>query len=203
MPSRAEMSEAQLEFLTGLIRRESLPGSHLEIGTAYGGTLARMILARPAASPPVFVSVDNMAYVPDQPTVIARTLSGHGIDPANVEFRVGDSGECFRDALRAGDSFDFILIDASHRIHRVMGDLRWTRLLRPGGVVCLHDYGPSFPGVIRAVDRFLDRHPPYERIGQEGTLLALRKTAPCPQPEVSWTDRAWAYGLHLRSKLGR
>ena len=124
--------------------------------------------------------------------MVTRTLADHGIDPSTVEFRVGDSRMCFREASRAGDAFDFILIDASHRIRNVTADLRWTRLLRAGGIVCVHDYATAFPGVQRSVDRFLDRHPNYRRLEQVGSLLALRKTAASPRPEVSIVDRAWA-----------
>ena len=200
---RAEMSEAQIEFLAGLISAEDLPGPHLEIGTAYGVTLARMILALRSPHDPAFVVVDNMNYIPDQLEVVARSLEERGIDPGSVEFRVGDSGRLFGEAVRAGDSFDFILIDASHRIRKVTDDLRWTRLLRPGGIVCLHDYHPDFPGVVRSTDRFLARNPNYERIGQVSSLLALRKTGPSRRPEITASDRAWAACWHLRLKLMR
>jgi predicted O-methyltransferase YrrM len=195
------MSEPQLEFLTGLISAEDLPGPHLEIGTAYGVTLARMILALRSPHDPAFVVVDNMRYMPDQFDVVIRSLEDHGIDPGRVEFRVGDSGTLFAEAARAGDSFDFILIDASHKIRKVTDDLRWTRLLRAGGVVCLHDYHPSFPGVVRSADRFLARNPNYERVGKVSSLLALRKTGPSRDAEISQLDRMWAACWHLRLKL--
>ncbi|NNK49384.1 MAG: class I SAM-dependent methyltransferase [Gemmatimonadetes bacterium] len=199
---RPEMSESQLEFLTGLIASQNLPGPHLEVGTAYGLTLARMILALPSRHEPVFVVVDNMRYFPDQMATVRANLERSGIDPDSVEFRIGDSGRRAREAAKAGDSFDFILIDASHKVRKVTGDLRWTRILRPGGVVCLHDYHPDFPGVVRSVDRFLARNPNYERIGQVSSLLALRKTGPGRRPEISAADRAWAAFRHARVKLG-
>jgi predicted O-methyltransferase YrrM len=195
------MSEAQIAFLTGLIASEGLPGPHLEIGTAAGVTLAQMIRARPTPHDPPFVVVDNMGYFPDQLAVVRANLERHGVDPESVEFRIGDSGEIFAAAARAGDSFDFIVIDASHRIHKVTADLRWTRLLRPGGVVCLHDYGPGFPGVMRSVDRFLSRYPNYERLEEVGGLLVLRKRAPSRRSEISLTDRVWAAFWYLRLKL--
>ena len=127
----------------------------------------------------------------------------HGIDPDRVEFRVGDSGEAFEAAAQAGDSFDFMVIDASHRIRKVIGDLRWTRLLNPGGVVCLHDYHSSFPGVVKCVDRFLRRQPNYERIQSAEGLVALRKTGPSRRPEISWVDRAWAAAWLVPLKIAR
>lgn len=199
-PPEAEMTEAQIGFLTELITSEDLPGTHLEVGTASGITLARMVRARPTLRSPAFVVVDNMRYFPDQLSVVRANLERYGVDPERVEFRVGDSGEMFHQSARARDSFDFMVIDASHRIRRVTDDLRWTRMLRPGGVVCLHDYGPAFPGVVKAADRFLAHNPNYERVGQVGSLLALRKTAP-GSPEVTWRDRVWAFHWYLRFKL--
>jgi len=200
-PPGAEMTDLQIEFLTGLIASEDLPGQHLEVGTASGVTLAAMIQALPTPRHPAFVVVDNMQYFPDQVNVVRANLERHGIDPDTVEFRIGDSGNLFEEAARAGDSFDFIVIDASHKIRKVTGDLRWTRLLRPGGVVCLHDYHPDFPGVVRSVDRLLDRHPNYERMAQVGGLLTLRKCSETSRPEVSTGDHVWAALWSVALKL--
>ena len=200
-PPGAEMFPEQIEFLTNLIGSEDLPGPHLEVGTAAGVTLAAMIQALPTPRHPAFVVVDNMRYFPDQLNVVRANLERHGVDPDTVEFRIGDSSELFEAAERSGDSFDFIVIDASHRIRRVTGDLRWTRLLRPGGMVCLHDYHPDFPGVVRSVDRFLERHPNYERMAQVGSLLTLRKRGESSQPEVSTADRVWAVLWSVVHKL--
>ncbi|MEE8573640.1 MAG: class I SAM-dependent methyltransferase [Gemmatimonadota bacterium] len=202
-PPGAEMFPEQIEFLTNLIGSEDLPGPHLEVGTAAGVTLAAMIQALPTPRHPAFVVVDNMRYFPDQLNVVRANLERHGVDPDTVEFRIGDSSELFEAAERSGDSFDFIVIDASHRIRRVTGDLRWTRLLRPGGMVCLHDYHPDFPGVVRSVDRFLERHPNYERMAQVGSLLTLRKRGESSQPEVSTADRVWAVLWSVVHKLRR
>ena len=200
---RSEMTEAQVEYLTDLVAAEDFAGAHLEVGTAYGMTLARMIRALPAPHDPAFVVVDNMRYFPDQMDAVRANLEGHGIDPDRVEFRVGDSGDAFEAAARAGDSFDFMVIDASHRIRKVTGDLRWTRLLNPGGVVCLHDYHPTFPGVVKSVHRFLRRYPSYERMPSVDGLVVLRKTGPSRRPEISWVDRAWAAGWHVPLKIAR
>jgi len=200
-PPGAEMTEAQIGFLTGLIASERFPGLHLEVGTASGVTLAQMVRALPTPLDPAFIVVDNMRYFPDQLSVVRANLERHGVDPERVEFRIGDSGKLFAAAARAGNAFDFMVIDASHKIHKVTADLRWTRLLRSGGVVCLHDYHPDFLGVMRSVDRFLARYVNYERMERVGGLLALRKSGPSQRPEVSATDRAWAAAWNIRRKL--
>ncbi len=200
-PPGAEMTDPQVECITRLIASEDFPGLHLEVGTASGMTLAQMICALPTPHDPAFVVVDNMRYFPDQMGVVRANLERHAVDPDQVEFRVGDSGDVFKAAARAGDSFDFMVIDASHRIRKVTDDLRWTRLLRPGGLVCLHDYHPDFPGVVMSVDRFLSRYPNYERTEQVGGLLVLRKVKPSPRLEISVADRCWAAMWRVRFKI--
>ena len=53
-------------------------------------------------------------------------------------------------------SLDFVFIDADHSYEGCSADIRlWAPKVRPGGLLCGHDYGhvrPEFNGVIRAVD---------------------------------------------------
>lgn len=52
------------------------------------------------------------------------------------------------DHLRA----DFVFIDADHSYEGVIADIRaWRPRVKPGGLLCGHDYEPRFPGVARAV----------------------------------------------------
>lgn len=52
--------------------------------------------------------------------------------------------------------FDLVFLDGDHRYEAVKADIQaWLPLVRPGGVLCGHDYdtrpNPQFPGVVRAV----------------------------------------------------
>lgn len=51
-------------------------------------------------------------------------------------------------------TFDVIFIDAMHTYDDCLADIkRWWPRVRPGGVMCLHDYGHGdFPGVEQAFD---------------------------------------------------
>lgn len=52
--------------------------------------------------------------------------------------------------------FDMIFIDASHDYLNVCRDiLAWKPLLSPSGILSGHDYRPSYPGVIQAVNELL------------------------------------------------
>ena len=162
------------------------------MGTAAGGTLCAMLAAFPETQRPRFVVVDNLRYFPGQLETVRQNLRQHQLDPATVDFRECSSAEAFPRAEAAGERFGFILVDACHKVRQVTEDLRWTRLLRVGGIVCLHDYGGPHRGVTLAVDRFLRRHPNYRREELEGCLLVLRKTAASALPEITAVDLLWA-----------
>lgn len=199
----AEMTPEEHRLLLETLRSDHGAGTHLEIGTAAGGTLCTMLKAFTATSRPRFAVVDSMQYFPDQLEVVRKNLEQHGFDPKLIDFRVATSEAAFSRAAAAHESFDFVLIDGCHKICAVMSDLKWTRLVNVGGIVCLHDYSPKFSGVQRAVDRFLASCPNYERIGLAGSLLALRKTAMSPHPEVTRTDELYALAWHLPLQFER
>lgn len=49
----------------------------------------------------------------------------------------------------------FVYIDARHNYQGVQQDIKiYSKLIRPGGWLCGHDYQGKFPGVIKAVDEF-------------------------------------------------
>ena len=141
----AEMTTEEHDFLLELIRDRQFTGQHLEVGTAAGGTLCAMMKSFAEQSRPQFVVVDRMTYFPDQMETVRQNLQNHQLDPDTLDFRVATSAAAFAAAEKSGDRFDFILLDGNHKILAVMADLRWTRLLNPGGIICLHDYSHQFP----------------------------------------------------------
>jgi hypothetical protein len=177
--TESECTEAELGAVIRMLGEQSLSGAHLEIGTAAGGTLTRLMLAYPATGRPKFVVVDPLTYFPNQRAAVEANLASVGIDPAAVEFRVEKSAAALKKALREQERFDFILIDGDHGLRRVTEDLCWTRVLVPGGFVCLHDYTPLdhvvIPGVKYALDRFLGRYPNYRLREVVGAMAIVRK----------------------------
>lgn len=180
---------------------------HMEIGTAAGGTLCAMLSAFPIDRRPQFVVIDPMKYFPHQLETVQRNLREHRIDPSIVDFRQGTSAQAFPDAAARGDEFDFILVDGCHRIENVTLDLKWTRLLAVGGLICFHDYEMRASGVKMAVDRFLRRHPTYKIEKQVATMLVVRKTASSKTPEIDLSDTLyanfWAVPHRITRKLDR
>ena len=207
----SEMTDEEREFLTGLLRQQ-LTGplahnrkldAHLEVGTAAGGTLCVMMNSFSDDERPEFVVVDRMSYFDNQEASIRQNLQNNGLDPEEVCFHKTTSSQAFKDCTAAKRTFDFVLVDASHKIMAVTADLRWSRMLNPGGIICFHDYAERFPGVQMPVDRFLERQPNYQRIGLTGTLLALRKTAESQRPEVSTSDRIHSMLMHIPLEIER
>jgi hypothetical protein len=65
-------------------------------------------------------------------------------------------------------------------------------MLKAGGYLCLHDYCPAFPGVVRAVDRFIRENPHYTVVDKKGSLIVLKKEVESPCQEVTCIDTFWA-----------
>ncbi|MCA8983690.1 MAG: class I SAM-dependent methyltransferase [Planctomycetaceae bacterium] len=198
-----EMTPAEQAFLRDLIRRENFSGTHLEIGTAAGGSLCSMMSCFHDDARPRFVVVDRMNYFPRQKDIVCQNLEQHGLSPAAVDFRESSSATAFHAAAAQQERFDFMLIDACHKILAVMADLRWMRLLNVGGIACFHDYATKFPGVKLSVDRLLARYNNYEIVGQADSLLAIRKTAICRSGEISLADNAYGMAMVIPLTIER
>jgi predicted O-methyltransferase YrrM len=173
----------------------------LEIGTAAGGTLCEMLGSFFPDHAPPFAVVDNMEYFPNQFEIICANLRSHGFNPDAIDFRISNSDTAFSKSSALNEKFDFILIDGSHKIRYVTQDLRWTRLLNPGGIACFHDYSSRCPGVIFAVDRFLRRWPNYEKVTLADSLLVIEKKAPSTIPEITSLDILWSNILSVIFQL--
>lgn len=199
----SEISPREMETLLGLLRKSQFSGRHLEIGTAAGGTLKEMMLCYPAGRRPRFVVIDPMTYFPGQLEKVKSNLSSAGVDASEVEFRIGKSWPAFHAAEKAGETYSFMFIDGSHKLAHVTEDLAWTRLLDTGGIVCLHDYEPKFPGVTMATDRFISQHPNYEIAAHVERLIALKKTAPSAKKEISAWDLQRAKLLSAYQQIQR
>lgn len=184
----SEMTEAERRSLTDALSAANLKGAHLEIGTAAGGTLCHLLVHyrdEMEREPPPFIVVDPFTYFPDQLETVRRNLLRHKLDPDQVRFIQATGKEAFEQIASDPPALDFILVDGSHKLRHVVQDLRWARHLRPGGLLCLHDCSPKYPGVWLNARRFTRRHSNYSRVSHAGTLLILRKDAPSSRREIT------------------
>ena len=190
-----EMTPAEQAALREALAAHDLQGTHLEIGTAAGGTLCDILthyrdsLRRDL---PPFIVVDPMGYFPDQHATVCKNLVRNNLDPAHPQFLQMSSQEAFSHLEADPPELDFILVDGNHKIHYVVEDLIWARLLRTGGLLCFHDCSPKFPGVHLNARRFQARHSNYAVHTHVGSLLVLKKDGPSSRLECSTTDRLWA-----------
>lgn len=208
--TESEFRPAELAALQALLKAAQLRGPHLEVGTAAGGTLKELLLCY-LPPRPRFVVVDSFRYFPRQKEIVVDNLRSAGIDLTDVDMRATDSDGALAAAAAAGETFDFILIDANHQARHVISDLRWAKLLRAGGYLCLHDYGPKFPGVMWATDRFLAKNPNYRQVSLTVSLVVIQKSEMSKREEIGGVDLALGKlltPLHklrhsMRKRLGR
>src|SRR5512143_2984484 len=187
-----EMTEEEIALLESELISTKAPGGVIEIGTAAGGTFARVYKALPRERRIKVSVVDVFTYYPDHLGVFKRTLEENGIPVDAVDIRATRSNLALAEALSRKESFSFIIVDASHKMKHVTQDLNWLSLLAVGGKAAFHDYGDNIPAVRMAVDKFLRRNRNYRMKARAGTLAVLEKTAPTKGGEVSYADHAFA-----------
>lgn len=148
---RSAIHQEERDFVLDMI---DLAGckKFLEVGTLDGATVAWWARQRPKT---LFVSID-----PFRP--------GKGTGPGNEELWHQNAGEnqslivgTLKDAAEglAGQEFDAIILDGDHSYEACLSDCREAaQLLKPFGLLLVHDYGrthlPHLEGVTRAVDEF-------------------------------------------------
>lgn len=73
------------------------------------------------------------------------------------------------------ESLDFVFIDANHSYEYCREDIKvWLPKLKPGGLLCGHDYTKSFAGVMRAVNEFAAETKARVEIDVEGTWFTRK-----------------------------
>ena len=196
----SELSLNELEVLIDILVRKKLKGIHLEIGTAAGGTLCKLMCAYQESLnyKPEFIVIDPLNYFPKQYEKVLENLSMHNLASSSVEFMKLSSNDAFLAFSQTPRSLDFILIDGNHKANYVMEDLRWAKYINAGGILCLHDYGILQKGVLLTTDRFLRKNPNYRILKQVEQLLIIEKTRSTSQPEVNLLDIFYSKVLALK-----
>lgn len=142
-------------------------GTFVEVGVAYGRSLAFLASAAPGARVigvdtwDEFMGFDNLA--PDVVAVLRSwscpfNACEHFVGACGVENHTWFMWESSLDAAAWLDETpDFVFIDANHTYDDVRADIRaWLPKVKPGGILAGHDYSPEmFPGVCKAVDELL------------------------------------------------
>jgi hypothetical protein len=74
-----------------------------------------------------------------------------------IEYLRDGSLSAARALYGRGVQLDSLFIDGGHEYEHAVADMRaWPSLLKPGGLICGHDFWPAHPGVMRAVHENFD-----------------------------------------------
>ena len=147
-----QVTLTEARFLGDLVRSLSEPGPIIEIGTLFGWSTKVMALYKDSGRE--LISVDGYCWNPlglsseNHCDVTARILS-EAVRDHNVRLVRADKAAFY--ASYAGPPAALVFLDADHSYEQTAADIAWARRA-DAGVVCLHDYRPEFPGVVRAVD---------------------------------------------------
>jgi len=135
------------------------PRAVLEIGTLHGGSL--LLWARAAAPNATLISVDLPPWEADDPAEYAKrsAIERVGSGRQRVQTVRGDSHDpSVRQQARQllkGTAVDVLFLDGDHSYDGVARDFRdYVDLVRPGGMVALHDIHPHSRGWGGDVPRF-------------------------------------------------
>jgi predicted O-methyltransferase YrrM len=162
--SRGNIRPAPLQLREEFVRlleivRELQPRRLVEIGTAAGGTL--FLFTRVAAPDAVLVTVDLPRGGPfggGYPRSSIPLLRSFARPGQRIELVRRDSqlAETAREvSRRAGGPVDFLFLDGDHRYDGVRRDYElYEPLVRPGGLVALHDVADAPLDLVGDVPRF-------------------------------------------------
>jgi predicted O-methyltransferase YrrM len=135
------------------------PQNILEIGTARGGTL--FLLSRVASPDATLVSIDrpggefgggySRLWIP---LLKALPRKGQRLFLLRADSHQARTQEATRQSL-GGKSLDFLLIDGDHRFDGIRQDfLMYGPLVRPGGLIAIHDIVPAAADKVGGVPAF-------------------------------------------------
>jgi len=70
---------------------------------------------------------------------------------------------------------DLVYIDGDHETPAVEIDVKWGERIKPGGILCAHDYGRDFLSGVEITLKNYVKDPKWQMLGVWGTLAAWRK----------------------------
>lgn len=201
---KSEMTDAEVFSIKNAIKNSKLTGLHIEIGTAAGGTLCEILKCYQnelKVVPPQFIVIDPLTYFDDQYEKICLNLKINGLSQNNITFEKNKSSVVFRNLSGHAGEIDFILIDGNHKINHFVGDLRFSRYLRAGGLLLIHDYSNNFKGIHSATNTFLNKYRNYEVLSHVDCLLILRKKSRSNSLEISPFNLLSAHFCNLLDQI--
>ncbi|MBI2839743.1 MAG: class I SAM-dependent methyltransferase [Acidobacteria bacterium] len=169
----ALLAKKQLTYLYQLAKEGPGTGAVVEIGTWRGGSAIALALGCLDSGRPPVVTIDPV-HQPDLETNLAQ----HGVRDV-VRYYCMSSQEVavnWSYFMRGHTAVRLLWIDGEHTYKSAAADtLHWRDYVEPGGMICYHDYGENFPGVVRAVYEHIilsGKFADFKRVG--GLFSAMR-----------------------------
>ncbi len=151
-----QISLAEQRFLAATVAGLEDPGPIIEIGTLFGRSTIAMAAAKSAER--LLLTVDNYSWNPydfdpkDHFGITKRVLEEACRDWNVVQVRA-DKDAFYASYLAEGQAPPaMVFLDADHSAEATFADIEWAKAAGARMIVG-HDYAPTCPGVIEAVDR--------------------------------------------------
>ena len=147
---RISFREAQA--LTKLIKTLNSEGPIVEIGTLFGFSTLIMAIAKDPSRR--LITVDKFVWnpvglTPEAHLEITSDALSEAIAHLNVELIVQDKDDFY--SSYQGPPPALMFLDADHEYEPTLKDIK-ASIAIGADVICGHDYGPQWPGVMKAVD---------------------------------------------------
>ena len=159
-----------MQFIAEIAARAPKHGKIVEVGTLFGRS-AYCWATSVTKSVSIFCidiweGIENVGYLGDsmtdgQPVTLKNTKQ---VFLDMLSDRQIENVIAIQDASPPKNGWehgpvDLVYIDGAHEYEAVLADIEfWYANLNAGGVLCGDDYLPEFPGVVRAVKEFADKH---------------------------------------------
>jgi hypothetical protein len=171
-----QMAPAELDRLARLARGVPPNGCIVEVGSLFG--LSSRTLAKNALTSVTVYCIDSwvrepwMSFVEQQAGQVLSFESFRN-NVAGISNIIPLRGYSPRDVIGWQRTVDLVFEDSVHSNPVLHENLSfWARFVRPGGIICGHDYCDEFPDVTAEVDRLAAHF--GTRAEVTGTLWSMR-----------------------------
>lgn len=148
-----QISLEEARYLAELAQQARGTQPIIEIGTLFGSSTKVLLLNKDHDQP--MVAVDLFSWNPAQLTseqhymVTTMGLRAFAGEAAGLTIQRQDKNEFYQSYL--GPPPALVFLDAIHTYGETRKDIEWARSVG-ASIICGHDYGGEWPGVVRAVE---------------------------------------------------
>lgn len=174
------MTTSELEWLFDTAGALAPGATWVELGSWKGRSLFTVAMSLPANSRIVAIDsfsqyVSSLAHIPTTDWVwdhFQVVLNGVRKLRKDLTLSVIRSDTASPSGWFAEESVDVVFFDADHSRAGLESDLdAWTSKVKPGGLLCGHDYNPGFPEVVAVID---ERFPEKSIVADTSIWVAKR-----------------------------